>query len=295
MANRSRLEIIKSGSALDVSDEINYVWESHDGFGMAPLQRHSESGPQQHGDSDRGYNLEPRFVNLVIAAMGNNWDDVYQNIDRLLRYLHPGSPSTLRFTRPEGAARQLEVFAVKGPLYGASDIIGFFGVKVGMTLKAPDPAWYDPAGKDLTFNLGGGGDTTTVPTNVPTGVGASTIDQSIAVNYPGTWIAFPVIRVIGPITNPIITNQSTGHKLDFTGTTIASNDWFDIELRFGNKVIRDSTGVYQNGSLSDPNDLALFGIYPDPEAPNGINSIRVQGSGINQNSRIELSWLDKYL
>lgn len=295
--DRLRLELIKGASVLDVSDEVFYVWEGFTGFGMPPLHRQSERGPQQHGDTDRGYSLDPRLVNLVIVALGDDWNDVYAHIDQLNNYFHPASPTTLRYLRPDGRTFHLDVFADgRPPFYDSTDIIGHYAVRVGMTLKANDPAWYDPTARSLTFSLGGGGDVTTVPTAVPTGVGASTIDQSIPVRYKGSWIAYPVIKIVGPITNPVIKNESTGgHLLDFTGTTIGVGEWFEIELRYGNKVIRNQAGVYQNGKLVDPNDLALFGFYPDPEAPDGINSIRVTGTGINENSHVDFSWLDRYL
>jgi len=162
--------------------------------------------------------------------------------------------------------------------------------KVVLQFKAYDPSWYDPTMQVLSFGLGGGGDAFTVPMSVPHGVGASTIDMTQAITYAGTWLSHPLIRIRGPITDLIIQNTSTDEKLDFTGTTIADGDYYDIDCRYGHKTVTDASGVSKIDKLTSDSDLATFHIERDPVVVGGINSIRVAGSSVNDNTAIDLSY-----
>jgi hypothetical protein len=50
-------------------------------------------------------------------------------------------------------------------------------------------------------------------------------------------------------------------KLDFAGTTIAAGDWYEIDLRYGVKTIKDSNGVNKISALSANSNLATFRLF----------------------------------
>jgi hypothetical protein len=167
---------------------------------------------------------------------------------------------------------------------------------VGVTLRAADPSFYDPVAVDINFGIAGGGTGTPVPTPVPTPVGASTVNQSIGVIYTGTWYSFPMIRITGPLEDAVITNETTGEKLDFTGTTIANGDYYLIDTRYGRKSVVDSSGVNKVGDLTDDSDLGTFHLEPDGAiAPGGANSLRVTGDSLSQVSAVEMTYFNRYL
>jgi hypothetical protein len=113
--------------------------------------------------------------------------------------------------------------------------------------------------------------------------------------YDGDVASFPsIIRITGPITNPVITNQSTGEKLDFTGTTIAGGDYYDIDLRYGLKTIVDASGNDVFSDLTSDSDHATWHIAADDEVTDGINTVRVQGSSITASTKIEINYLNRY-
>jgi hypothetical protein len=167
---------------------------------------------------------------------------------------------------------------------------------VGVTLRAADPSFYDPAGVDVNFGIGGGGTGTPVPTAIPMPIGASTIDQTIGVVYAGSWYSFPTIRITGPITDAVIENETTGEKLDFTGTTIANGDYYDIDTRYGRKSIVNAAGVNKIGDLTDDSDLGTFHLEPDGAiAPGGANAFRVTGDTVSTVTAVEMTYYNRYI
>jgi hypothetical protein len=83
--------------------------------------------------------------------------------------------------------------------------------------------------------------------------------------------------------------------LDFTGVTIAGGVTYEIDLRYGRKLITDNSGVNQNAKLTEESDLATWRIVPNPEAPDGINDIRVEVAGdATLATRIRIEYYDKY-
>lgn len=288
------LELIRGSTTLDISDEINYQHEQNDGFGMPPLHRITERGPLQDGVTDRGYRLDPRPIALVIPMLTDTWSDHYDRREALLDVLNPGYDEIiqLRFTLPDGSQRQIDTHLAAGPVFTTKDqIAGGSNMRAGFTLVAPDPSWYDLTPGSATFALGGGADTWPVPFSVPFTVGASTIDITTVIDYQGSYISYPhLIRITGPITDAIITNNATGEKLDFTGTTIAGGDYYDIDCRYGYKTVVDAAGANKISKLTTDSDLVTFHL-----AIKQSNSIRVQGSSITASTVVQISYVTRYL
>jgi len=164
-----------------------------------------------------------------------------------------------------------------------------------VVLEASDPTCYDPAGVDYTFSLGGGSGGT-IPMAIPMLVGASTIDQIQNADTDGNWIAYPLIRITGPIDDCVIENTSTDEILDFTGDNLAAGSYYDIDLRYGLKTITDNTGANKISTITTASNLSTFHIGPDAEVgAGGINSIRVTGINVTEATKIELSFFDRYL
>ena len=172
---------------------------------------------------------------------------------------------------------------------------GFFQ-DVAVGIRCADPTFYDPSIMSQDFGLGGGANSFDVPMPVPHDVGDSSLDETVAITYTGNWQSYPEIRITGPITDPIVTNQSTSDVLDFTGISISAGKYYDIDCRYGNKTVIDDAGVNKIADLTTASDLATFHIAPDSLAvPGGTNSIRVQGSGVTTATSVNLKYYVRYL
>lgn len=291
----TRLSIILEGAEYALDDGTYCYWLGDDGLGMAPLHRLSERGPLQHGDTDKGFRLDPRIVRLVLSINANSQALLDVGRRNLIAIFRPANLLTLKLVEDD-MTFHLDCFYVSDMAMPSSERDGW-NQNVVVTLKANDPAFYDPEGEGHSFVIEGGSDTCEVPTVIPMtiGIGATTVYITEAITNSGTMWAWPKIHIHGPIANPLITNDSTGEKLDFAGTTIAAGDYYDIDLRYGYKTVIDAAGVNQIAHLTNDSDLVSWHLGCNPEVPGGINSVTVWGSGMTDASEVSLTWLTKYI
>lgn len=300
MTNDQKLEAIVGGVSHDLHDLVDFAVAGHDGWGLPDVERITEQGPQQHGVTDKGFRLRPRIIVLKLRSLPGDFYGTYQLRARLLAIFKPTAEGIrLRRTLYGGDSgpdivREAVVHTIDGLKYSTQNQKGFSQVDT-VQLMAPDPALYDPAGEAFTLGNSGTSTGTDVPTGVPTTVGGSAFGGSYPYAYPGTWISYPVVRITGPITDPVVTNQTSGKKLDFTGYTIAAGDWYEVDTAYDRKTIVDSLGANQAGKLSSDSDLVNFAVLPDPEAPGGVNSFSVSGSAANSATRVDVSFLVRYV
>ncbi len=286
---------IVNGVEYDLNDASRYLWMSDDGLGMSPLHRIVERGPQQHGETDLGFRLDPRTIKLVIGAFGAD-DEEYWDIRRELLGIFTPTTSAigLRFGLPNGDTRQIDVH-VSGEFQIGSSDRKRIAHKIGMMLRASDPTFYDPTGQAYAFNIGGGSSGWTVATIVPSPIGSTNLAQSCTITYNGTWRTYPTVKITGPITNPVVTNNTTGEKLDFTGTTITAGHYYLIDTRFGVKTVLDDAGANQYSKLTSDSKLNTFHLEAHPVAPNGANDIQVSGTSITSATEVTMTFFSRFI
>lgn len=254
------------------------------GGGMPPIRRIKERSPLQHGSTDVGFLLDERMINLLLLleAPGASIAEALAMADdyreELTGWLMPleDTPINLRLTHDGGRVRQIDCNVV-GPVdfpitlrerMGASQI-------VAIQFEAADPIPYDPTLQNIIFDTGAGGGFQ-IPMEVDWGyTTGDTINSLISLPYVGKWEAYPVIYITGPAEDVVITNETTGRVLDFTGHTLAGGDVWTVDTRYGKWSIRDQDNLLMNYALSDDSDLLNFAIVPAPRAPGGINDFRV--------------------
>jgi len=290
-----QLELLLGAIEHSLSDETICAIRSLDGWGEAPLHRLVERGPQQHGASDIGFRLDPRVGTVVLSVDAGDLATLWTRRALLLSWLRPTSgEKTLRFTLDDGTVRCFEGHSA-GQMTLPLEARRALAWDVGVQFVCADPTCYDPEAQTLTFRLGGSAGTGfTVPTYVPTGMGASVIAGAQAVAYAGTWRTHPTIRITGPITDCVITNESTGETIDFTGVTIEAGETRDIDLRYGHKTVLDAEGANCIAEITPQSDLATFHIADDQEVEDGINTIRVTGTDADAATRIDMTWFIRY-
>ncbi len=290
------VSVLSRGVEYDLSDGADYLLTGIDGIGHAAVRRLSERGPMQHGETDLGYRLQPRRIALAIEARGGDRAAWLARREELMRILRASDHAlSLRLSRGTTWRRQIDCYLSGEMAMAADNLLAPLWQRVAVELVAPDPTWYDPAGVSVPFSLGGGG-LLAIPLAVPMQVGASSIDQSIVVQYAGTWDAYPIITAVGPITNLLIQNNTLGDKLDFSGVTIAAGDSYVIDCRYGYKTVtRTSDSATRIQDLTADSNLATFRIGAHPDVPSGTNSIRVAASGLTAASAIYIQYHTRYV
>ena len=276
-------------------DQKPYLLFDHDGFGIPKATRLEDSGPLQHGTSDRGMKLPARDVVLYVKLFADDWEDYYEKRAELARWFSPfGDAGVLRVTEDGvggsngGGGLEISGYAVEGLEYPGSDREGLNQI-VPIVLHCANPFWQDITPSSVTYSGGGGSDTYVIPTPVPFKVGTSTMSISQVVDYQGDADAYPVIKVYGPITNFVITHAINGMKLDLTGTTIGAGDWYEFDLRYGVKTLKDSTGANKIDKLSADSNLATWRLLAGR-----TNTVSAVGSGITTTTSVQLTWKNAY-
>lgn len=299
--------ILIDGVETSLSDGVICWLDAWEGVGLNTITRLASQGPQQRGDSDRGFRVQPRFVTLVLKVTGTDEADLDARKAQLFQLVKPdGIARTLVFTKAGvGDESSVDIDPVEDisaddglryidVQYWSHEVSGRFArrhEKVGVIFKASDPDFYGPSGV-ATFGQSGGSGGFSVPMPVPHGVGSSTLSETKNVTYAGTAPVFPSVRISGPIDDAVFENLTTGEVIDFTGINIADGDWVEIDLRYGFKRVLDQDDVYVQ--VSEDSDLATFHLAPDPEAAGGVNVLKISGDNVNTNTRVDVSWITRY-
>lgn len=267
------------------------------GIGIAPARRITQRGPLQQGETDIGYRLDPRSINLVLALRTASL--AATDAARLtLAYIFGPRQSEavkLRCTRDDGQVRQIDCRAVgmvDMPITD-EDRIGKFQ-RVGVQLIASDPNWYDPVPNSPTAIVNQGA--WFVPFEVPFELGtAAVMNESITLAYTGTFDEYPTITIIGPLEDPVITNTTTGDVLDFTGAVLGVGEYYIIDLRYGVKTVTEDDGTNQIAALTPGSDLATWRLASILETGNGVNAITFEANTAGSGAGISFVYSNRYV
>jgi len=277
------VSVITSGVETSLSDGSVCFLRDHEGTGMQPRHDITQRGPMEHGESYLDYRLDPRDIDLLLMLTGSNTERSTKR-RQLMGLFHPDYPSTLRFVADNGN-RDIDVqFKGNGTVPTNERQPALEIVRLKFVARKP---FYDPSGVTVPFAQISGGGAFLVPTAVPTTFGGSTLNQTQTIDTTGDptfWRAEPIITITGPITDPIITNQLTGDKLDFTGTTLAGGTTYTIDTRYNKKTVVDQLGANQISKLAAGSSIASFDLR------RGANSILVVGTSTTAATLIVFSY-----
>ncbi len=257
------------------------------GFGMAPLHRITQRGPLQHGDSDIDFRLDPRILQLPLLIEASTLDSGYMAREALTKIFTPANGvGTLRITT-DSIDRAIDCVTLGGMDFNVDPATGWH-VRTVVQLRASDPTWYNPTPISGGATPSIAGTPTPVPLLVPWTAGASALNSTLAITNAGTWLSYPIITAVGPITNLIITNTTSGDKIEVSGT-IASGDTWTFDLRYGRKTVIDQTGANKSSTITADSSLATFAIN------RGANAITVTGSSTGAASAVNLVYYTRYV
>jgi hypothetical protein len=293
--------ILRGNNELPLTGRAPFDLVSVNGIGVATIRRLTGRSPFQDGDSDLGFRLDPRLVNLVLFANAASLAaaDAYRS--QLYDYLKPhASAVNLRCERDDGAIRQLDCYPVgmiDAPISDQDRI--WAAQKLAVQLRAAEPIWYDPQIKYWAAVGGAATGTSgfTVPVDVPWVQTENTyIDVTVSLAYAGSWASYPTITFIGPLTSVSLENVTTGQVLDLPNLSLTAGETVTIDLRYGHKTVVNQLGDNLIGQLSDASDLADWHLAPAPEASGGINVLNlVVNADATDATGVQMSYYDRYI
>lgn len=269
--------IAANGDELEIHGVSRRYTLTEENYGAPPIEYIADRGVFQHGEMLQSVWLRPRPVQLVVRWSACSRSEYWSNRSDLLDIVRPNrggsvAPMHIRKYLANGAVRQLDVVADSTPVFGPRDLNQWdeFAFTEALKFIAHDPTWYDP-----------------------TLVEVSHATSALCTTF-GSWPTFPVIRVTGPIANPVIANTETGESLTFTGLTLTGAQYMDIDLAYGHKTAVRDNGTNLLGYLTATSDLGTFHLAPDPESSGGDNHITLSGSGAYLTTGIRVRWYDRF-
>ena len=286
------LSAIVNGTEYSLDDGTLCTLVGYEGWGSFPVERLTSEGPMQDGDTDLGFKVKARTASLAVMFHATELSDMYVLRDQINALFAPGNSLTLKWALPYGD-RMIDV-KPSGNIPMPWVVNDWAAQTLALVFRAADPSFYDPNQVAMSFGLTGGGTGWPIPWIIPWTIGTATLDQRVAVTYTGRHKTYPIIRIIGPITNPKITNETTGDVLFFDGITISAGNYYEIDCRYGYKIVTDSGGTDRTGQLTDASDIDTFRIETAPIAMGGINSIRVEGSSVNTATQVYMNYYNRF-
>ncbi len=250
------------------------------GAGIGDLVQRVVRTPTRDGETYIESLLEPRFLllELVVIELCS-----YQDLEDLQRRLSAAfNPKnglgTLRWT-PAEITYEIPAVLERG-LDFRTPSQDHRLTRILLNLRCPDPAWRLPTANTQTIAIPVGAGLS-VPITVPISFGASAATATIT--NAGDLDSPPTITVAGPVTNPRITNNTTGKLVQFNLTLIAGQELvIDMDAR---------TAVINPGGNNAMPDRS-----PDSESwpliP-GDNSITCLTSA--DGSDFDFSWFTRYV
>ena len=270
---------------------------SEEGLGMPSIEYITQRGPFQHGESMVDYFLHPRTIQYIIRHKFCSYQAYINGRAEILDQFRPnkapvGTFGVLKRHYPDGSKRYINVMIEEGPNF-APHRGGWDEWAYDETIRfvAHDPIWYDPTYRTIALTDATQEEHLVFPITFPIlfGVTVFTVVPGIyAVNNQGNWLDYPTIVIQGPITNPSITNMTTGETLALN-TTIPDSYSAVFTLEYGNKRVFLNTGEDLMPYITEDSDLTTFHIDP------GINVLIGSGIDTSPLTYFEVRWHDRYI
>jgi hypothetical protein len=267
-----------------------------EGLTVPPVRITSTAIFDQSGESVDNVQFAPRPVDLPIAMLADSEPAVSGLQAFLARAMDP-TPGfgRLRLTRIDGVARTLPCLyskGLEGKLLVGEAPIGDLWAQTTVELVAYDPFWTDAEDTVLTFHTAGSAKWFGHAW-FPITLAGSSVFADLTITNAGDGLAWPVFTLTGPMTNPVLTNLTTGKTIDLTGgVTLADGDVLTIDTRPGvgliRKVAADHTTITNEWpALTNASDL-----WP---LVTGDNHVTLTAGGATTASSIQIAYRLRWL
>ena len=203
--------------------------------------------PNRPGQYTQNRRHDYRVWTLPLAARGSDITALQATLYSLAQQMDPlDGPGILRYIGVDG--RVSELYAVQMADLDPSDWVGSSanaGQMMVLTFEADEPYFLSAEvdtswkGADPTawFGIGGTGYW------VPISLGASAVLGDLTFDPATDADVWPIWDIVGPGSDPVFTNNTTGETFAFSGVTLAAGDVLEIDLTPGVKTILGPGGV----------------------------------------------------
>jgi hypothetical protein len=285
---------------------------AYDGTGYMAFNRLSQKAAGQKGTTDLGLSQGPRFISGIWQLWGNGLPHYYNTARAtMLDCFTPREfdPIQLVFDVPGVGLRAADV-NLQGDLDFAAADRTYTMQRVGAQLKADDPRFYDPTIITVDLNAV---DADTLgwlfPWPFPWTFSNDVANAATTISYAGgdrlAAPEYPILRVHGPIVDPLVIQETTGDAIGFTGLSLGLGEFVAIDLSGGPyhdsaPTVRNHLDASVENLLTSDDDLNTFHLAPagellfDGSRSDGDNVIRLQGTAVSSATRLEIIYYNRY-
>lgn len=230
-----------------------------EGLDSPNYRNNSFSNPGRHGVSVSSQFYDARIINLTGQINGSTpaaYEAYRSQLSQAVQIQKDASgyplPVRMTFITMAGTSYFADIFfdkptfSIGSPMYCDFQVTG--------TVANPFIFGVSPVGTGVIYPPTAGGRIT--PTITPYTTTASTGGNNISYN-PGVETALPIIYIYGSITNPVITNMTTGKVMRLT-YTVAAGDQVAIDMYNQLITLNHSSSLISTKSI----DSDWWGVIP---------------------------------
>jgi phage-related protein len=274
-----------NGLSINLTDNVNlYTLVGMDGELMPPFGFQEKTSPLISGSVVTAIYVTPRTLAWPVIIRDVDREALVERIRGILSILNPQlGDGQLLVTHGSKTGRLLNCRYRSG-LPALNESQGVTTVRAVLNFYATDPFGYAPSSSQLTAQQN------FAPPSffpvLPITLATSAMETTAALENNGDVPAYPVITILGPSTSVIITNTTTGKKVEIA-TSIQAAETITIDTRPRTRSVRDQNGVNRFSLLTADSSMWALEI--------GTNNVEIEISGGDANTRVTVAYTPAYL
>lgn len=271
-----------------MSDPSFRVVQGAKGYGTPPTNWLEDRVPQHDGAITRDVLYDTREIEVPLLIQASDYPTLLSKTRLLRQWTNVKSgDGTLQIAEPDGTTRQFTCRLKQG-LEGqeGQDVSGPTWRKVLLVFRTTSSTPYANWPSALNFTYQQAAASATWFPIFPLVLGGAGIFAQPTLLNPGDVEAEPIWTLTGPMTNPVLTNVTTGAKISLT-LALLTGQTLTIDTRFRIKSVIRNDGTKLFSALS--NDSSLWTLAP------GVNALTVVASSTSAASQLQLSFTPRTL
>ena len=270
-------------NGLDIGDGTDFFVTRVDGFYSIPIRTAQDNLTDQDGGVVWAQKYAARVIGITGQVVGDTPADYFDNLTLLSQaYGKVGSALTMTLIKwdEDGTQRRLQCRPLSMPsvieALGETTFADF-----RMELIADNPFFLDASTQSLSTGLA---EASGIPMSIPMGVPIGSVTSDIlTIQNDGNVAAFAEFTITGPVTNPTVTNTTTGKSFTIEDTLTGADTV---------RVFRD-----QEGFKVEKNGVDAFATFKGEFflINTGPNNIRFTSVGFDAGALLQADFTNNYL
>lgn len=235
------IDKITLDSILELTPANGYLPQAIDGLGFEAKYSVNEL-LSRHGAKLGNVTYSQKRLTLTFLVVGSTLTEMLDRRNTLIQYLsadpyEEDDTHKWSFTLADG--KRLYIDAVTKSLQTGAVARDTFATTIRVTLESFYPFFLSEQQYQVSMNVTQGGGLA-VPLEVPADMTAGSSGYKLVTNG-GNIFAYPTIKFIGTLTNPVLTDVDTGKVLQFPTLSLADDTEYVIVDTF-NRTVVDQDG-----------------------------------------------------